>query len=1326
MLVRLFFPLKNLLPVLQLVSPTLHIVHRMPYASFLAFHIIVNEDYYCSKAFLAMVDLTDDLALSLHAPSWEEEDERDGTGAFDRRSSCSVQQGSRENACLLEGFSEDISALIISHLDLQEIADLSYVSKSLRKACRSNTLWRYLMHFRWNLEPEEHSFPNYFLAYQQAHSHPHDLWLSHWNITFPTDALAPGRCFIPTDHSDRSSAATGNHTEKKGAENHVSQRECCPSCRNWGIYDEERNQADFPAPQTTAQAMALATSFTRQKCLHRQDTIGGPRPSAARQAFSCAGTFNRQIKTQQYHPGSTNFLTDLLFFNLTDPCTEEGQWELQQLLREAQTRQEHEEATSGDHDHHEDYADPLHETSHHSWHVCRLFNPDFYRSVIYQVGVQRPDCFSFYPSEGYIPPGGSMFVTIGIRPLGSALAYAFDALNVQRDGLDVEWAELYTTQAHLPMAPILLRYQFAATHPAAPDSMYDPRKRPPRHVEEEALLRRNGNKDDGTDKESLLDYHWRQPVAPHHVRSMRLSVHVHSHYLFNDFLKATCQPWRKEHCSGPLFVAPNLSERFPRVFQKLDNPVLLVDRRGGSLTAHPSLADGPCIECNQRWGTREEELAQAFTLSLGEVSYHQSRRMILLKNIFRCLSLLTRKSDFVAKADIVSVLLVTINRILQCFKASPWMTVQQKLDVIRLETIVDNIYQQLPVGGEEWVPWRLAGVYRYAVCTDSVFHGPRLDQNAEEGDFQDEPEYLDAFRHLAHNPGYYCLGPQEDPNHPEETIVKSSPRYSRTQKGISNDLFMGQISSSSVAGFVLIRNPRSLLVHGIYDRIPYPGYVVRRPKVKVLLTNQPIHSSASVSSSNSTQSMFSLSDARRSYCLLQNALDIDAIISAEKELASTYYIPPTGLPKLLHLSVANYVCNVPPPGVGRFAISQEAPRNSALGRLDGSSIAPLSLFRDTPEPRISEHGQNNAAVWRQPNPVFPNRIPPPPPPGIGRGPRVIHLLWALGARLGLAVIDSPDVASVFVDRTILIASQWVSISLMLAPLFWTLCARCIHLIPAQPIEYNLENLPFHLSNKMRFLTEEECGFCALLVFFVWLALGRWSERNIERNFFRVMLEHVSPQSARNSGQKSRLERFRERLFLGYNRKWDAICPLFLQRRVFAPHWNRRTTDDLMKHIAFWRSRNLVEQRAAARPVDKRSDRMFGDRRDEGCEFASDCTTTKLVTGTVVALGSFCSSSPHFWLNLVTVFSCSISLGMSVSLHSMEKGRSSVNTSSTGSMIKAASLATVVIMAFLLGQLVGSSGGTMFLAEFIVTSISLILGGAGVSCMQFEDYLCSRF
>ena len=109
----------------------------------------------------------------------------------------------------------------------------------------------------------------------------------------------------------------------------------------------------------------------------------------------------------------------------------------------------------------------------------------------------------------------------------------------------------------------------------------------------------------------------------------------------------------------------------------------------------------------------------------------------------------------------------------------------------------------------------------------------------------------------------------------------------------------------------------------------------------------------------------------------------------------------------------------------------------------------------------------------------------------------------------------------------------------------------------------------------RFLTEKECGYVALVSVFLWLVLGRWIERYTSRDFIRVMLEHIaSPDQLENKY----LARFYKKAVEWWQRKWDAICPLFLQRLIFTPEWNRRSQSEVLKHAAFWRSKNQGEHR----------------------------------------------------------------------------------------------------------------------------------------------------
>jgi len=430
----------------------------------------------------------------------------------------------------------------------------------------------------------------------------------------------------------------------------------------------------------------------------------------------------------------------------------------------------------------------------------------------------------------------------------------------------------------------------------------------------------------------------------------------------------------------------------------------------------------------------------------------------------------------------------------------------------------------------------------------------------------------------------------------------------------------------------------------VYDRIRYPGSVVRRPRMSV------------------------------PHFLPHDGAD-------------------TSIGRLASYGLLQFVHDVPPPGVGRFAISTFHFHEPNLR----PEIIEVKLTEEEHEPERNESLEATAAgAPAPPPPLRPRPLP------MRRGPRFVQMLWTLGASLGLVVIDSSNVSSVFVDRTILIATHWISISLMIAPLLITLTARYAQWIPAQPVDYNLDGLPFSLQNEMRFLTESECGLSAILLLLVWMALGRWSERHTYRDLFRAMLEHL----AQTKPEKSFIRRRVAATKLWLLRRWDGFCPLFLQRRVFSPHWNLRSKTDLIKHLAFWRSRNLAEHRSHTSPLAGHQDCFFGDSRDCGIDFGLDSSARKIATGIIVVLASFCASSPHFWLNLTTVFSSSVSLGISISVQSLEKGRPQISLSNTGSFLRELNLLTVCIGACLVGQLVGSSGGTMFLAEFIVTSISV--------------------
>ena len=1122
-----------------------------------------------------------------------------------------------ENDHVANRLSDDVATLILSHLSLTEIAAVSETCRGFHQVCRSNQLWKTLFDYRWNA-PSLSEDSNYFQAYQQAHWHPHDLWVTHWNCLYPAEGLSPGRCCIRSMQRSPRKAFRGGQTQ-------------CPTCRSYNDDDDDNDDAETSrlrkTPLSAAQKEAQRTRRLRQKLVSQgvklPDLCAHNTEETQRNAFAAAATFHRKLDLEQYRPGMTHFLTDLLFFNLTDPFTDQGDWELEQLLSMSQ------EPTALL------PAGGSHTPSHHSWHTIELRNPDRFRPILYQFGVQRPECFTVYPSEGLIEAGGSVHVTIGVTPFGSALAYAMEGLDIHRDGLAGEWASLYTAEAHLPLAPFLIRYRFANASPHS-----DMRRR--------YVVSNNSTID--SSKQAVLEYHFQQDFPPHHFRSIYLSAHVNAHYNYWKFFQRTCQPWivERRQWQGPLWVAPLVAEKYPAKWRLLDE---VLDRKE-VYCRNPKFTEGPCEGCGLLWGARDEELVFEYLTAFAMAWWYERQRHVMLKNIALCIDVIPTIAE--RSEEAVAVLLYNIFSVIQTFKISKLIEECDKQALVKQEIAVDELCRGIRVGGETWIPWRLSGVYKYSRCTDSV-----LGETAAHPGGMEEPTYLDAFRHLTHCPGSFCLGRQVDPNHVASSIQPSSSRFVQKQGNPVSDIFMDDPISALQAGICMLHDPRSLLLHGVYDRVRYPGSLIRRPRMYPLMP------------------------------LPADTADSTATLTA------TY--------GLIH-----YLHDVPPPGIGRFALSTFQFREGG----PEPEIIEIEIEDDMQEEVEGDFQQEQTVL-----PSLP-RIEAQPPRN-RRGPRFVQMLWTLGASLGLVVIDSSAVSSVFVDRTILIATHWISISLMIAPLLITLIARCFNWIPTQPVDYNLEGLPFTIHNEMRFLTQTECGMSAIILAGAWMVMGRWSERHTYRDLFRAMLEHLTP----DEHDKSFFRRQLLATKLWLLRRWDAFCPLFLQRRTFSPQWNIRTRADLIKHFASWRSRNLLTLHKFEIAATGINGIFFGDSRDHGIDFGRDSSTRKITVGIFVVLASFCASSPHFWLNLTTVFSSSVSLGISISVQSLEKGRPEISVTNTGSFLRELNLLTVFIFAFLVGQLVGSSGGTMFLAEFIVTSISLVLGGAGtVSASAMESWI----
>ncbi|CAB9510642.1 expressed unknown protein [Seminavis robusta] len=859
------------------------------------------------------------------------------------------------------------------------------------------------------------------------------------------------------------------------------------------------------------------------------------------------------------------------------------------------------------------------------------------------------------------------------------------------------------------------------------------------------------------------------------------------------------------------FAAPQLYEFYPQsVYPQLQQVQLEteVSHAGHVFRSHRR----KCQKCRRNtWGPRLEEMGQAFVLARLDAWKSNQKQEMLLRNCAIIVQTLQEEyqrqehelsnsaslqqqqqqlssfddADRIKVAEkIVAVvvrrqqLLYVVQKMILRYRAATFVVNKLKMRSVltRLEMLADCLYgingQEIDVIPYQRIPWRECGTFRYATSSGSVFRPQQaLTMDHPEWSLlaKDDDEDMDSFRYLIHTPGKFHLGPQEDPNHLGELVPSESSPYHQRQKGCATDMFMDDPLRGLQSALITIQDPRSVLVHGIYDRVPYPGKVVRRPQLPHIFMNNKYNSNSE-------------SDCP---AIVRSLLDKAVFYRLQDALGLTHLLPQMSDHSVYRtLSMRRYLRNIPPLGMGRFPLSiddgsdptepmDEKPETPA--EKDGKEVievSPASLAEETttsdnrlesslaslrpfassrivalslPDPvggsksvegavspsnsMLSESVRNsgahrgnarahvnNAAANDNNNNFGGNMVVGVGAPLFrGPGPRLLNLIWSISAQLGWAVDDGSQIATaVVVNRHLLIGMRWLSLALMAFPLFWTLCARAAHWIPCKPVDYHLEDLPYQLTSEMRFLSELECGGAAVVLFLILLYLGRWCERWTSRDFTRAMLEHISFQTLQST--------FLERLLLRYKRRWDEVCPLFLQRLTFIPQWNLRSAGDLFKHICFWRSQDFREHRSVFRAVAGRGLMFWGGRWDD-IEI-EDHSSRKLLLAAIGALGSFSSTTPHFWMNLLTVFSCSISLGLSMSLHSLEKGVSGGAYGSVGAVLKGLNLVTLVSLSFLLGQLLGSSGGVLFLAEFVVTSISFILGGAGtISASSVESWGC---
>eukprot|EP00537_Pseudo-nitzschia_pungens_P012658 CAMPEP_0172391002 /NCGR_PEP_ID=MMETSP1061-20121228/7520_1 /TAXON_ID=37318 /ORGANISM="Pseudo-nitzschia pungens, Strain cf. pungens" /LENGTH=1432 /DNA_ID=CAMNT_0013121523 /DNA_START=196 /DNA_END=4491 /DNA_ORIENTATION=- len=1334
----------------------------------------------------------------------------------------------------LDRLPPDVFVLLCCNLAVGDIASLALCSKALYVASNHRDLWRQKFIARWNYD--DPTIVDWFSAYRQAYFNPHDLWITHWNCVDPCDGLGPGRCCIRDERLEQQ-RKIARHKTKRISPNNASQNQHdnprrssaatnrhehrCPKCRYHPCLDTNNNgdgdgEREPPISiSTTAQAIEAATNLRLEESSHMLP-CSSYSPNVATRAFTKASTLHRSLDHRQYQVNALYFLEDLLFFHVHDDHNENStddepvemkDWKDYIRKRKRSNTNAHRDNHPGgrrandeirdrdrDRDDHEFRDCDELEPALHSWHLANVCNPNHNRPIVWRISVQRPDCFTVFPSEGYLLPGESKVVTFGVTPLGSLMAHATQQLNIHREAADEFWANLYDEESHLPCTPYLFHYHFAPSVPCRPVdndhlSPFQRYQRQQRQQQEAARPPLQPDPNPMPNSQRLRHPRtsnacspWDQssgnPAQP--IRTFLVAGHVHANYSLSAFRRKTLVPWQlprhlasgTEHfikrylpqeqqptysMSPVVFCSPQLMEFYPVEWQRLQ-ALQMEEQCNNSVFASRYRTEPPCSECGLTWGPRMEELGQAYVLAKLESEATHRRHLDRFRCIYRILMCLVKQHKAQQQSHCVKKsrcwtarnqqVVKCLRRKVTNYRGTPWLSAEESQVLLQWEFLLDVLSRstssvQPSIEKTRKISSLPCGeLYRYPTCTDSIFNQKaafdsdvsNLYFDPKMASWKSEPRHLETFSCLAHSPGRFCFPHQTQTRF--KTDDKRDPlTLTECEPFESMDLFLNNHFAGLKAALSVFADPRSLLTHGLFDKVPYPGSVFRRCKLPVLPGLDEKRCLAKVR--RRYQKMFHSfisSQKQLAYYELQESLDVQGLLIVNS-IVTTKSHDLNAVP--YPISVRNFMRNIPSPGNGRFALSVDKCDGGHLENILGSDEfwflkKHLSEVReynfegkiDVPisSMEIAEESQRGQQ-WPVQE-AF-------PPPGDGfdlrdaagmnnamlpRGPRMLSILWMLSAQLGWTVDSNESTNSVYVDRRILIAAHWLSITLAFFPLLVTLLARYLQYIPATPTSYHLDGLPYSVENKMRFLTEKEClqSSVALLVFYC--MLGRWVERYICRDFLRTMKEHTPVAPKCNI-----FYQLYSRILHGGERAWDAVCPLFLQRLTFLANCNRRKPSELMNHVSYWRSQESKERGSTFRAVGGRGG-IFFEEQGESLNLDDHSTIQKVFAGITMVLVGFTFGSPHFFLNFLTVFPCSVGLGASTSLHSIEAGRSRVTASSTGSFIESFSLVTIIMFGLLIGQLVGSSGGVLFLVEFAITSMSLLLGGMGtISASGMETW-----
>jgi hypothetical protein len=728
------------------------------------------------------------------------------------------------------------------------------------------------------------------------------------------------------------------------------------------------------------------------------------------------------------------------------------------------------------------------ETSYHTWHVIRLTNPEFILPITFRAYIQNPDAFTIYPSEGYLHPGETIYLTLGVRMKASMMNEALERLDVEREEVDPEMARLYATEGHLPFVPFAIRYMYAPPVPVIPpDYRGNNHNNTPPFGPMTQLQ---------TNQESVLDHLWENVKSEADVRTIYISAHVNNNYVFEEFQHATLLPFNitteQVDCVGAPLATP-LTTNMPQILHK-SSELFSVIQNLDKETEHSISGDfyrteKKCLLCKRDWGPQSELLGRAYLLRRLECQKHALLREQELSDFESSLQmipsllrrLLLSEDDI---NDISSSQILGLNRICQLLycmhrehilpmKARRLVSREERQWYSDCESYIDKTYADIQQILAESLSretsyilemhqqqWKRRAVYETSKCTE------RVDSGAVRATlmYKSEPEYLQNLGSLDYNPfGKANLGVQDDPNHCSSVSMHT-------------DMFKNDAVKSFVIAQLMMGNPKVLIGHGVFDRVEKPGLIIRCPSFPVDAYFRPRclerhckqrevsvkldkwASMATISgwkpknpSSLSQQKYFRFKSINFEF----NEQDPDGlslIIFGQQNFQINF-----------QTTMAHYTSNVPLPGQGKLfllASPQVKESDSFCNCISvlytkvqpySNILHPSMVTEDTlEEENQSQHGQVPVNRNQQIEAVL-----------------AMNVIMLIAMHLGWTIDDNYRGGFLLVDRRLLIAAQWFSNTIMTASLLASLLSRKILLINPYPVDRRIpiKKYPAELATK---------------------------------------------------------------------------------------------------------------------------------------------------------------------------------------------------------------------------------------------------------------------